>query len=253
MLRYYRVAFLVLLSIASTALIVYISAVGPLKYYELKNQRLAKLAVIKPVKVFQIGFSKCGTTTLAKFFNMNGVSAVHQDYGNLPKSIYDNYRKGLSLISPRYDKYHVYTDMEVMGEVPQLNIGMMLFKELDKQYPGSKFILNTRNKMAWLKSKSLHRTGSNKSSLLELTAQLLNISQAEVLAKWSAEWDAHHIAVIEYFKNRPNDLLVFDIEQDNPKKLTEFLKDNFLLDVKFYGHENKTVIESGKYHVSVNH
>ena len=60
------------------------------------------------------------------------------------------------------------------------------------------------------------------------------------MARWSKEWDDHHLAVKEYFKNRPNDLIVFNIDTDPPEKLIEFFKDNFILDAKFYGHLNKT-------------
>jgi hypothetical protein len=131
--------------------------------------------------------------------------------------------------------------MERMYDDPPLQIGMMLFKELDKQYPSSKFILNTRNKDAWLKSRALHPLSmNNKTTLLENNQKILGLSAEKVLAKWSKEWDEHHRAVKAYFKNRPNDLLVFNIETDSPEKLTAFFKDNFYLDTKFYEHKNKT-------------
>lgn len=205
------------------------------------NQHPPRQIIIKPVKVFQIGFSKCGTTTIADFFILNGIPALHQDEGNLAVSMYENAKNGLPLISQHYDRFLVLTDMERMGAVPQINIGVLMFKELDKQYPGSKFILNTRNKNNWLKSKSLHHLGKNTNTLLEQTASMLNISQPEVIEKWSREWDTHHAAVIEYFRDRPQDLLVFNIENDDPKILVDFFKENYLLDSKFYGHKNKTL------------
>lgn len=245
MLNYQKIIFLAIVTLLSTALIVFINAVYVDKYKDLKNQWLAKRVIINPVRVFQIGFSKCGTTTIAEFFKANGVPAVHQDHGYLPKDIYENYRNSLALIPSRYEKYLVFTDMEFMGQLPQINIGVLLFKELDKQYPGSKFILNTRNKQAWLKSRSLHRMAGKKSTLLEFTADLLKISPAEVLVRWSQEWDMHHLEAIRYFKDRPNDLLVFDIERDNPQKLVSFFKNNYILDSKRYSHKNKTISNAG--------
>ena len=239
--------FLSLLSLIATVAVV--GSLAGYDYYKKKRyERLVAQATIKPVKVFQIGFSKCGTSTIASFFNTNGVPTVHHDYGRLAISIYENARDGMPLISPQYESYAVFTDMEKMYDDPPLNIGMILFKDLDRQYPGSKFILNTRDKQAWLKSRSLHPVGKkDKTTLLEKNAQILKITQEEVLAKWSREWDEHHKAVIEYFKDRPNDLLVFNIEQDSPKKLTDFLKDYFILDPKLYGHVNKTAERDEKF------
>jgi hypothetical protein len=145
------------------------------------------------------------------------------------------------LISKRYKNSWVFTDMETTYDNPPLSIGMTLFKELDKQYPGSKFILNTRDKQAWLKSRSAHRFAKYQSTtLLEINQKNLNLSKQEVLAKWSREWDEHHIAVKEYFKDRPNDLLIFNIDTDHPEKLVQFFKQHFLLDAKKFQHLNKT-------------
>ncbi|MBX9733046.1 MAG: hypothetical protein K2X37_03210 [Chitinophagaceae bacterium] len=210
-------------------------------YKEQKYQRLTERATIKPVKVFQIGFSKCGTVTIASFFSQNGIRTVHHDFGNLAVSMYKNYHNGKPLLSPKYQHFAVFTDMENMFMNPPLNIGMLMFKELDKQYPGSKFILNIRDKNAWLKSRSKHPLSPrNKTTILELNAELQNKSKEQILAQWSKEWDEHTQAVIKYFKNRPNDLIVFNIEKDSPEKLTEFFKDYFVLDPKLYAHKNQS-------------
>lgn len=211
-------------------------------YYKvINNQRIMSRAVKKPVKIFQIGFSKCGTVTLAVFFRNNGVRAVHHDYGKLALSMYQNYLNGKPIIDPIYQDYIVYTDMENMFINPNINIGMLMFKELDKQYPGSKFILNIRDKKAWLKSRSLQPLNiHDQTTILELNAKLQNTSKDQILTQWSYEWDKHHQAVIEYFKDRPNDLIVFNIEQDPPEKLTAFLKEYLVLDPTLYRQRNKT-------------
>ena len=77
-------------------------------------------------------------------------------------------------------------------------------------------------------------------TLLDINQKILKLSKEEVLAKWSKEWDDHHHAVLEYFKDRPNDLVVFDIDTDAPEKLVAFFKDNFALNPKFYAHLNQT-------------
>ncbi len=203
------------------------------------SQLQTEAAILKPVKVFQIGFSKCGTSTIAEFFNLNGVPAIHHDFGHLATSIFSNAAQQQPLISQQYANYLVFTDMERMYDDPPLNVGLSLFKELDKQYPGSKFILNTRSKSAWLKSRAAHPIGHTNTLVLK-NAQILNISTSEVIIRWSNEWDAHHAAVLEYFKDRPDDLLVFNIDSDPPAKLVEFFKPYFKLRADLYQHKNKS-------------
>lgn len=205
-----------------------------------KFKKLQKKSIIQPTKVFQIGFNKCGTTTIANFFRKNGVPTIHHDDGILPYTIHDNYVNGLPLIPPFYQRIHIFTDMDLLYRDPQISVGLQYFKELDKQYPGSKFILNTRNKNAWLKSRALQKIMPSKNTLLKITAQILQLSESQVLQKWSDEWDQHHLAVIEYFKLRPDDLLVFDIENDRPEKIAEFLKNYYILDTRLYKQMNKT-------------
>lgn len=196
---------------------------------------------LKPVRVFQIGFSKCATSSLAAFFNLNGVPALHHDFGNLAISMHENAQAGKPLIAPEYNKYLVFTDMENLFDDPPINAAMLYFKELDRQYPGSKFILNTRNKKAWLKSRVKHPVNKNgKTNLLAENARMLKLSEKEVLDLWSKEWDQHHREVIAYFKDRPQDLLIFDIDVDTPQKIIDFFQDNYELDAQHYLHKNKT-------------
>jgi hypothetical protein len=200
----------------------------------------SKKNIIKPVKVFQIGFSKCGTTSLSEFFNKNGILSVHHDGGMLATSIYNNYLNDKPLLSLEYAGYNIYTDMERLYDIPQISIGQQLFVELDKSLPGSKFILNVRNKQDWLKSRAKHPVRIRGLTLLQISAEIQNISDEEMLTRWSLEWDEHIRAVQAYFKDRPNDLLIFDIDKDPPEKLVNFLREYFILDPKLYGKENKT-------------
>lgn len=208
-------------------------------WYQQQNYiRLAQRSNIHPVKVFQIGFSKCATSSIAELFNKSGVLAVHHDFGNLALSMHENAQANLPLIPKHYEQYNLFADMENMYNEPLINIGVAYFKLLDLQYPGSKFILNTRNKQAWLKSRSKHNF--NGTPLLQAISKTLKIQETEVLAMWSQEWDSHHKAVLEYFKDRPNDLLIFNIESDPIEKLIIFFKDNYKLNSKYYTHKNKT-------------
>ncbi len=200
--------------------------------YKTHMQNLAK------TKVFQIGFNKSGTTTLHKFFAANNIKSVQYVNGNLALSIANNHKNGLPLLDGPFADYVAYFDMNYIY-YPQLDIGKDLFKELDKQYPGSKFILNTRDKNKWLKSRCRHII-EHRYSYLTHSACQNRISEEAMLAQWSKDWDEHHKAVIEYFKDRPDDLLIFNIEQDPPHKLQRFFASRFDLDPNLYVIYNAT-------------
>ncbi len=198
-------------------------------------------------KVFQIGFNKSGTNSLYRFFIDNGFIAYHFEDGNLADAIHENHKFGYPLLSANkygdFSEGHFYSDMEEIDRPDPIYIAQTLFKELDKQYPGSKFILNTRDKDKWLKSRSKHLCYSmvtypeaNGRTYLELFTNIYNCSKEKILERWSKEWDEHHAAVQEYFKDRPNDLLIFNIEKDNPQKLVDFLAGSYNLDAQYYKH-----------------
>lgn len=194
------------------------------------------------IKIWQIGFNKAGSTTLFKFFANNKVPSVHYGLKNDPIAdvMYDNYINGRPLVSGRFDRFTAYFDMENIYLDPPIYIGLSFFKDLDREYPNSKFILNIRDKDCWIKSRCSHIDVNTKLKYIDVLCQRYNMTEEQVISKWSHEWDEHHKAVLEYFKDRPNDLLVFDIDNDSPDKIRDFFKDYFTLNVSLYEIFNKT-------------
>ncbi len=182
------------------------------------------------MKIFQIGFNKCGTVSLHKFFLHNGLKSIHWDSGNLAKKIYQNYKKDKPLLNG-YSGYDCFTDME--SQKDNIFIYLTLFKELDKQYPGSKFILNVRNKENWINSRINHR------DYLEVHQKITGYNKEEVIQLWKKEWDNHLNDVKEYFGDR-EDLLIFDIETEVPK-LIEFMSKIIQIKSDKFGHYNQTI------------
>lgn len=183
-------------------------------------------------KIFIIGFNKTGTRTLHNYFMKNGYPSLHWEYGRLAKKIKYNYDNNLLLLTG-YDQYKIYSDME---DYINLNYAhVMYFKELDKDYPNSKFILNIRNIDNWIKSRNLHMNGKYSDYL----CYRMKISKEEINKKWKDDFYNHHKNVIKYFKNT-NKLLIFNIEEDNIEKLNIFFKE-LNLNKKFYIHKGKTL------------
>ena len=171
-------------------------------------------------KIFQIGFNKCGTTSLHHFFINNGLKSIHWDETRLAKKIIENSNNNLPLLDG-YEQYDCFTDMESLGD--HFYIYLTHFKELDIQYPKSKFILNVRDKDKWIKSRLNHK------DYLKYFEINTGLNTEGVINLWKNQWDEHIINVLDYFKNRPDDLLYFDIEKES-HKLIDFMSE--IIDIK---------------------
>lgn len=208
----------------------------------LTTDDIHKKSITAP-RIWSIGFNKCGTTTLFRFFSNNGIASIHYGTsrdGALATIMYNNYLQGKPILSPQFEQYKAFFDLENVYADPPIFINLMLFKELDANYPGSKFILNTRNKNDWINSRLAHVDKMKNKRYVDVLCAAYQINEAELIARWSQEWDAYHAEVLEYFKDRPQDLLIFNIDTDKPEKICEFFKDMFTLDPSLYGHHNKT-------------
>ena len=188
-------------------------------------------------RIFQIGFNKCGTRTLYQFFRKNKVPSVHYDGGRIAGSMFRHHIEGRPLIDKMYRKKVFFSDMEnIRKEAKPLYVAQSLFRKLDHQCPHSKFILNTRDRENWIRSRAAHEGGE----YLRSISNKLDYSVSDTLDLWRLEWDQHHRDVLDYFRDRPTDLLIFDIEKDGPKKLAHFFRPYFRLDPSLYEHLGKT-------------
>ncbi|MFA0426721.1 sulfotransferase [Vibrio sp. 10N.222.51.C5] len=188
-------------------------------------------------RVFQIGFNKCATVSVCHFFRDNGYKAVHWDKNKLAQTMKYNAEQGKNVITG-YENFDVFTDMEgysVEGD-SYIYAYMDYFKEMYEDNPNSKFILNTRSRSKWILSRIKHGRGSYVRDLCRIN----ECTEEELIMKWNVEWYEHHLNVINYFKDKPEHLLLFDIENDSPQVIVDFLKDNMSLDVEMWAHHHKS-------------
>lgn len=150
-------------------------------------------------KIFGIGLSRTGTTSLTEALGMLGFSAIHY-----PTSVEEIAR------------YEAATDLLVAAE----------FEALDVQYPGSKFIYTVRERCAWLASCRQHwlRQGTTADIDWELRRRLYRTLDFDP-DLFAQAYDRHETRVLHYFAARPDDLLVLDICAGRPdwEKLCAFL------------------------------
>ena len=149
-------------------------------------------------KVFVIGLSKTGTVSITDAFARLGYKCSH-----FPDHLLSLQEGRLSI------DLEAVAEWDMLADVPVV----VFYQELDEAYPGSKFILTTRGTDAWLKSCANHFDPLALQPDGILTAILLDVYgciwyDADRFARAHRE----HVAdVTEYFRDRPNDLLVLDV------------------------------------------
>lgn len=188
-------------------------------------------------KVFQIGFNKCATRTISVFFRENGYKAAHWENNELADDIALSKAEGRKPLE-KWADVAVFSDMErVAGKRSTLIEAYKEFEFLDKSYPGSYFILNTRNVNDWLMSRIRHGAGNY---LVQYANHYGTKDPMEVLQKWRDDWFEHHRAVQEYFEGRPETLLIYDVDADGPEKIVDFVKADYELDLDKWRHMGAT-------------
>jgi hypothetical protein len=197
----------------------------------------AKLAAMGPVKkVFQIGFNKCGTRSLNSFFEENGLLAVHWQAGRLALQIQSNVDAG-RLATEGLPNAVFYSDLEGPKRHPRLIEAFKLFDRIYEAEPSAYFILNTRNIDRWIASRMNHDEGGYAQRHLR---RLGLGSLSELEEHWRRDWITHHERVLDFFKDKKTQLLVFDIERQDGTDLVKFFKKDFLLKSKHYRQRGKT-------------
>lgn len=186
-------------------------------------------------KVFQIGFNKCGTRSISRFFNQNGVRTAHWCEGKIALDLEAAQRGGHSPLKP-WPRATVFCDMEYID----YEVHIQAFREvayLDRCFPDARFILNTRNVDDWLASRSRHGRGLYMQKAMAL---LGTNSPDKVREHWYMDWNSHHKTVHDYFFDQPDKLLVFDIDCETVDTLVSFFSDQFTLDPAKWVHVGKT-------------
>ncbi len=164
------------------------------------------------MKIFGIGLSKTGTSSLAHALEILGYRT--KDYPGI-----ERYEPGdLSSIDARLlEAYDALTDTPIPS----------FYRELDARYPGAKFILTVRNMDGWLLSckkqftENLARAQNEAHNRLFMDLYGTTVYEED---KFRAGYERFVAGVLDYFKGRPADLLVLDVTGgEGWEKLCPFL------------------------------
>lgn len=147
-------------------------------------------------KVFGIGLNRTGTTSLSTALKALGYA--HAPYApELIGPAVLGERNRLRAFVRRYDSFEDWP-------------WPLVFRWVDRQFPGSKFILTRRRSPeAWLESLRQHcldrplETGANEQHRLALGFEYPDLAEAELLGHYRY----HNAIVRHYFRDRPGDML----------------------------------------------
>eukprot|EP01083_Nonionella_stella_P041369 112176_1 len=228
----------------------------------LADANITQAATSFPWYIFQIGFNKCGTSSLSRFFKDNDIYTVHYGRHNLHlyPTIVKNFFDHKSLIADWASTHRVYMDFEpasalirVLGDDNRKH-PIFSWQILFKQYTNSKFILNIRNSKRWLRSRYNHygkRRGcfANECDRIQtLERTNMSVSDMEIITKWKHHWYQYNCYVINFFArlNESHNLLIFDVENDSIGRLIQFFDGYDLkLNATKWGHHNPTTNKTG--------
>lgn len=160
-------------------------------------------------KIFGIGIGRTGTSSLTSAMRILGYKSLH-------------FVPNLNPVIIR--KIDFVCDTPVPA----------CYKDLDVQYPGSRFIYTTRKISTWLKSvKWLFKIlGESPDGKMRLRAESYGSARFDPILM-RKRFLEHNADIEEYFKNRPQDLLTLRIcDGEGWEKLCSFL-DKDIPDIPF--------------------
>lgn len=179
-----------------------------------------------PQKIFFIGFNKTATSALFILMTCAGVRSIHSS-GNGKFFGRTQAEKDRIPHALRHVEANIKARKDPLDGLEDYDCFMDLtagprdicrdFDILHKAYPDAYFILNTRDKDAWITSRAQHRKS------IRFAAQHFGLPRRKIRGLWAQHFDEHHAKARQYFaKHSPDRFLEWDITHD-PALLTQFL------------------------------
>lgn len=156
-------------------------------------------------KVFVVGLSKTGTSSLHAALEQVGYRSIHDPEGMLSLS-----EHGLTYATKMAADYDALSDLPIAG----------FYRELDSAFPNSLFILTTRDEDAWLQScaNHFHSTVFRPNAAVRALVERVYGSDHFDAEGFRNAYRQHTEAVLNHFADRKTDLLVLDVAQEHKWK-----------------------------------
>ncbi len=161
-----------------------------------------------PTRILGIGMHKTATTSLHRALRILQFDSAHWKDAHWAKAIWEEMSAWGR--SQTLEKSYALSDLPIP----------LLYEKLDTAYPGSKFILTIRDEQNWLRSVRNHwshesnrfRGAWSTDPFSHKVHKLLYGQKGFDTDIFLARYRRHNAEVLEYFKERPGDLLVMDMD-----------------------------------------
>jgi hypothetical protein len=162
-----------------------------------------------PTRIWGIGMHKTATTSLHHALEILRFDSVHWKSAHWAKRVWREMNQFGR--SPTLERNYAACDLPIT----------LLYESLDKAYPGSKFILTMKDETQWLSAAKNHwdpgvnkfRSGWDNDPFTNRIHQLVYGIQTFDHAVFLERYRRHNAEVLDYFKDRPNDLLVMKMDE----------------------------------------
>jgi Sulfotransferase domain len=143
-------------------------------------------------RIFGIGLNKTATMSFDAAVTILGFQSLHDGGPEIASAVrraIDDEVPLLSYLEPRFD---AFSDVGLLSR---------RFRMLDRQYPGSHFVLTVRPVDAWIDSRRRHvQRNIAQKEAGEYTGTFLVVDEA----KWRREWEDHTSRARAYFEGCDN-------------------------------------------------
>jgi hypothetical protein len=174
-----------------------------------------------PTRIFGVGLHKTATTSLHTALKILGLDSAHWTTAHWAKAVWQE----MTTLgrSATLERSYAVSDLPIP----------VLYRELDKAYPNSKFVLTIRDEDKWLDSVRRHwNPHYNKFRKWWDHDPFSHFIHKEIYGRrdfnpeiFLARYRRHNAEVLEYFKLRPADLLTFNVDAGHGwNELCRFLR-----------------------------
>lgn len=160
------------------------------------------------MKVFCIGLNKTGTRSLHTALELLGLRSIHWGGPVLQTAVQRGPEIRAAIERALAEGRPLLEDIEEADAYSDIHALTVNFDVLDRQYPGSRFILTVRDVDEWVASRERHvHANLERQARGEYEGTFLEVAPDA----WRAEMIDHEARVRAYFADRPDDLLVLDV------------------------------------------
>jgi len=183
-------------------------------------------------RVFVVGQNKTGTSSIHDLYRSEapkGALSVHWevDNKNVSNILESNFKYNRDIFEGLPKNTRMITDAEDVVQCTFSFKNYDLIQSMKEQYPDSKFVLNVRDEDRFLTSREKHYSSSHKNTpYAEKWAQCHNVDASDreaVREAMRTDFRTHSETIQSMFKDDPERLLVYDIENDPADTLRAFV------------------------------